>query len=52
MVDNDEILWLNEKNIEKLDHKNLQVNTAKYFSNHRKHMNKYINHKKHLTEFL
>ena len=39
IVDRDGILWLNEKHIEEgLDHKNLQEITAKYNSNHRKHI--------------
>ena len=38
IVDNDGILWSNEKNIEEgLDYKNLREITAKYSSNHRKH---------------
>ena len=38
IVDNDGLLWLNEKNIEEgLDHKNLREITTKYNSNHRKH---------------
>ena len=37
IVDSDGILRLNEKHIEGLDHKNLQVNRAKYLSDHRKH---------------
>ena len=38
IVNNDGILWLNEKHIEEgLDHKNLQEITTKYNSNHRKH---------------
>ena len=38
MVESDGILRLNEKHIDKgLDHKNLRVNTVKYFSDHRKH---------------
>ena len=36
IVDNDGILWLNEKYIEELDHKNLQGITIKYNSDHRK----------------
>ena len=37
-IDNDWILWLNEKYIEKgLDHKNLQEIRIKYDSDHRKH---------------
>ena len=37
IVDNDGILWLNEKYIEELDHKNLQEIPIKYNSDHRKH---------------
>ena len=38
IVDNDRILWLNDKHIEEgLDHKNLQEITIKYHSDHRKH---------------
>ena len=38
MVDNDGILWLNEKHIEEgLDHKNLREITTKYNSDYRKH---------------
>ena len=38
IVDNDGILWLNEKHIEEeLDQKNLQEITIKYYSDHRKH---------------
>ena len=38
MIDNDGILWLNEKHIEKgLDHNNLREITIKYNYNHRKH---------------
>ena len=38
IVDNDGILWLNEKHIEEgLDHKNLREITIKYHSDHRKH---------------
>ena len=38
IADNDEILWLNEKHVEKpLDHKNLREITRKYHSDHRKH---------------
>ena len=38
IVDNDEVLWLNEKHIkEGFDHKNLQEITTKYHSDHRKH---------------
>ena len=38
IVDNDRILWLNEKHIEQgLDHKHLREITIKYHSNHRKH---------------
>ena len=37
-VDNDEILWLNEKHTEEgLDHKNLREIATKYNSYHRKH---------------
>ena len=37
IIDNDEILWLNEKHIEEeLDHKNLQEITTRYNSNQRK----------------
>ena len=36
IVDNDGILWLHEKYIEELDHKNLQGITIKYNSDHRK----------------
>ena len=39
IVDNDGILWLNEKHMEEeLDHKNLRAITLKYLSNHRKHI--------------
>ena len=38
IVDSDGRLWLNAKHIEGLDHKNLQVTTVKYLSDHRKHM--------------
>ena len=37
-VDNNEILWLNEKHIEGLHHKNLWEIRIKYYSNHRKHV--------------
>ena len=38
MVDNDEVLWLNEKLLEEgLDYKNLREITIKYHSDHRKH---------------
>ena len=38
IIDNDGILWLNEKHIEEaLDHKNLWEITTKYNSNDRKH---------------
>ena len=38
IVDNNRILWLNEKHIEEgLDHKNLREITIKHHSNHRKH---------------
>ena len=38
IIDNDRILWLNEKHIkEGLDHKHLREITRKYNSNHRKH---------------
>ena len=38
MVDNDGILWLNEKHIEEgLGHKNLREITTKYHSDYRKH---------------
>ena len=37
IVDNDGILWLNEKHIEEgLDHKNMREITKKYHSDHRK----------------
>ena len=37
IVDNDRIVWLNEKhNEEGLDHKYLRATTLKYLSNHRK----------------
>ena len=37
-VDNEGILWLNEKHIEEeLDYKNLREITTKHNSNHRKH---------------
>ena len=37
-MDNDEILWLNEKHIkEALDHKNLREITIRYISDYRKH---------------
>ena len=36
IVDNDGILWLNEKHIEGLDHKNLRFITKIYSSNYRK----------------
>ena len=37
IVNNDGILWLNEKHIEEgLDHKNLREITTKYSPNHRK----------------
>ena len=37
MVDNDGKLWLNEKYIKQgLDHKNLEMTTTNYFSDHRK----------------
>ena len=36
IVDNEGILWLNEKHIEEeLDHKNLREITIKYLSDHR-----------------
>ena len=39
IVDNDGILWLNEKYIEEgLDHKDLQEITTKYNSNNRKYL--------------
>ena len=38
IVDNDGILWLDEKHIEEgLDHKNLQEIAMKYYPNHKKH---------------
>ena len=37
IVDNDTILWLNEKHIEGIDHKNLREITKKYHTDHRKH---------------
>ena len=38
IVDNDQILWLNEKHIQKgLDHKNLRKITTKHHLGHRKH---------------
>ena len=38
IVDNDEVLWLNEKLLEEgLDYKNLREITIKYHSDHRKH---------------
>ena len=38
IVDNDGVIWLNEKHREEgLDHKNLQEITTKYHSDHRKH---------------
>ena len=38
IVDNDGILWLNEKHIEeRLNHKSLQEITTKYHADHRKH---------------
>ena len=38
IVDNDQILWLNEKHIQKgLDHKNLRKITTKHHLDHRKH---------------
>ena len=38
IVDNDGILWLNEKHIEEgLDHKNFREIIRKYHSDHRKH---------------
>ena len=38
IVDNDGILWLNEKHIEEgLDHKKLREITIKYHPDHRKH---------------
>ena len=37
IIDNDGILWLNEKDIKGLDHKKLQEITLKYLSDHRKH---------------
>ena len=43
IVDIDGILWLNEKYIEGLDHKNLQVITIKYPSGYRKHRCKPVN---------
>ena len=37
MVDNDGKLWLNEKYIKQgLDHKNLEMTTTNFFSDHRK----------------
>ena len=36
-VDNYGVLWLNEKHIEGLDHKNLQKITMEYHSKDRKH---------------
>ena len=37
-VDNDGILWVNEKHIEEgLNHKNIREITIKYHSDHRKH---------------
>ena len=43
IIDNDGILWLNEKHIEKgLDNKNLREITIKYNSNHRKHRYKLV----------
>ena len=38
IVDNEGVLWLNEKHIEKgLDHKNVRETTIKYHSYYRKH---------------
>ena len=38
-MDNDEILWLNEKHIkEGLDHKNLREITTRYISDYRNHI--------------
>ena len=43
VVDNDGILWSNEKHIQEgLDHKNLREITTKYNSNHRKHRYKLV----------
>ena len=43
IVDNDGILWLNEKNIEEgLDHKNLREITTRYHSDNRKHRHELV----------
>ena len=43
IIDNDGILWLNDKHIEEgLDHKILREITIKYNSNHRKHRHKLV----------
>ena len=46
IVDNDGILWLNEKHIEEgLYHKNVREVTTNYHSDHRKHMYELTNQK-------
>ena len=47
IVDNDGILWLNEKHItERLDHENLQVTPLKYLSDHKKYRYKLVDEQK------
>ena len=54
IVDNDELLWLNEKHIqERLDHKNSRDITIKYHSHHRKHRYELVTKpKNNAIEFL
>ena len=43
IIDNDGILWLNEKHTEEgLDHKNLRDITTKYNSNNKKHRHELV----------
>ena len=51
IVDNDEILWLNEKHIEEgLTDNNLQDTTTKYHSDHRKHRYKLVEEPKNYSK--
>ena len=43
IAQNNRIMWLNEKHIEGLDHKNLRVTTSKYLSNYRKQRYEIVN---------
>ena len=53
IVDNDGILWLNEKHIEGLDYKNVREIALKYNSNHRIHRHELVQEpKKHVNRIF